>query len=218
MGTVVFDFDSTLIRCESLEEILAPKCAARPGLEDEIRAVTAMGMEGRISFKESLARRLALAAPSRDEVAGFGREAIDLLTPGMAQLVADLRAAGHAVKIISGGLREAIVPVALHLGLRDEDVGAVALLFHNDGGFAGIDTQDPFSDSKSAGARPLCGTWPKPVVAVGDGMTDYHLHRDGLVDHFIAYTQWARRAPVLATGAPEASGVAALQELLEELL
>lgn len=218
MGTVVFDFDSTLIQCESLEEILAPKCAAQPGLEDQIRAITAEGMEGKITFQESLAKRLALAAPSRQEVVSFGESAKNLLTPGIEDLVKDLRAKGHSVRIISGGLREAIVPVALYLGLDADDVGAVSLSFDDNGQFVGIDENDLYSDSKLAGARPICATWPKTVVAVGDGMTDYHLYQYGLVDHFIAYTQWVRREPVLAMNVPEAQGVGALSKLLEELL
>jgi len=218
MGTVIFDFDSTLINCESLEEILAPKCAQQPGLEDQLRSITAMGMEGKITFQESLSRRLALAAPTKVEVTGFGERARDLLTHGMEALVRDLLKRGHTVKIISGGLREAIEPVALFLGLEADDVGAVSLNFDNSGNFAGIDAKDPFSDSKLAGARPLCATWPKPAIAVGDGMTDYHLYQYGLVDRFIVFTQWARRDSVVATGVPEARDTGALSALLEELL
>lgn len=218
MATVVFDFDSTLIDCESLEEILAVRLTERPELEQELRAITTLGMEGALSFRESLARRLALAAPTRAEVTAFGLGAIARLTPGIAGLVANLRARGVAVAIVSGGLREAILPVAQFLGLDEGDVGAVRLRFAADGSFLGIDPEDPFSVSKSLGAAPLAADWSRPRIAVGDGMTDLNLMRDGLVDHFIAYTQWARRAPVLASGAPEAADVATLTELIQELL
>ncbi len=218
MATVVFDFDSTLIDCESLEEILAVRLRERPELEQELRAITALGMEGALSFRESLARRLALAAPTLAEVKAFGLHAIARLTPGMAGLIADLRGRGVAVAIISGGLREAIVPCAHFLGLDDAAVGAVRLRFADDGSFLGIDPDDPFSLSKSLGASALSASWSRPRIAVGDGMTDLNLQRDGLVDHFIAFTQWARRAPVLASGAPEAADVATLTELIQELL
>ncbi len=218
MATVVFDFDSTLIDCESLEEILALRLAERPELEHELRAITALGMEGAISFSDSLSRRLALAAPTLAEVADFGRGAIDRLTPGMAELVHALRERGVAVKIVSGGLREAILPVAQFLGLDSVDIGAVTLNFAPDGSFVGIDPNDPFSISKSLGARALASDWTHPRIAVGDGMTDLRLQTDGLVDHFIAYTQWARRPAVVASGAPEAADIATLNRLIQELL
>lgn len=218
MATVVFDFDSTLIDCESLEEILAQRLAARPELEHEIRAITALGMEGAISFADSLGRRLALAAPTLDDVIAFGHSAIQRLSPGVTELIGALRERGVAVKIISGGLREAILPVAQFLGLDSADVGAVALNFAADGRFLGIDPNDPFSISKSLGARALASDWSRPRIAVGDGMTDLRLQTDGIVDHFIAYTQWARRTAVLASGAPEAPDVATLTHLIQELL
>lgn len=218
MATVVFDFDSTLIDCESLEEILAPKCAARPELDAQIRAITTQGMEGLLSFQDSLSRRLALASPTREEVCAFGERALVHLTPGIAALVAELRAQSVEIKIISGGLREAILPVALHLGLTAADVGAVSLSFAEDGRFLGIDPHDRYSHSKQLGAAEASKTWSRPRIGVGDGMTDFHLFQHGLVDHFIAYTQWARRQAVVATGSAEASQVETLKTMIQELL
>lgn len=59
---------------------------------------------------------------------------------------------------------------------------------------------------------------PRPRIAVGDGMTDYHLFRDGFVNHFVVFTQHVRRTPVVATGAPEAPDVPALRLILEKWL
>ena len=47
--TVVFDFDSTLISCESLDELLSELLAGRPDDAARVRALTVEGMEGRIS-------------------------------------------------------------------------------------------------------------------------------------------------------------------------
>ena len=61
MATVIFDFDSTLIRVESLEEILRPQLEARPHLATAMEEITQRGMEGQISFRDSLEQRLAIA-------------------------------------------------------------------------------------------------------------------------------------------------------------
>ncbi|MDJ0837298.1 MAG: HAD-IB family phosphatase [Acidobacteriota bacterium] len=218
MATVVFDFDSTLITLESLEEILAPKIAAQPGLIDRISEITNLGMEGKLSFSESLERRLALAAPTREDVTSFGERAVKLLTPGMETLIKGLSARGISVRVVSGGLREAIVPTALYLGLDADSVHAVSLLWDDDGAFAGIDPDDLFSQSKIAGVTPLLDEWSAPRIVVGDGMTDYHLFRDGLADHFFAFTGNIEREAVVATGEPVARDVSMLTQLLEDVL
>jgi len=218
MATVIFDFDSTLIELESLEAILAHRVKGQPDLMARLEAITRQGMNGEIAFAESLRRRLDLVAPHREDVLAFGRDRLDLLTDGVARLFAGLRARGVSLKIVSGGLREAILPFARHLGLPDEDVHAVGLLWQADGSFAGIDPNDPFSRSKLAGVTPLAPTWSRPRVVVGDGMTDAHLHREGLAETFIAYTEHVRREAVVATGAPVADSMDRLEHLLEQIL
>ena len=218
MATIIFDFDSTLITTESLEDILKPKLANTPGLEDRIREITNLGMEGRINFRESLERRLKLAAPTLAEVQGFGPQGIAGLTPGMKELVDRLHADGVEVRIVSGGLTEAIVPVGAHLGITADRVHAVSLSWDDAGQFLGVDPEDSFSISKLEGVRPLISAWSGPKIAVGDGMTDYHLYRDKLVDHFIAYTGNVCRQAVVDTGVPCATSVDELTRLIGELL
>ena len=79
---VLFDFDSTLIDCESLDEILADLLVDRPAEAARVRAITDEGMEGRISYCESLRRRLAIAQPARGQVEAFGERAVRHVTPG----------------------------------------------------------------------------------------------------------------------------------------
>lgn len=218
MGTVIFDFDSTLITCESLEAILEPKLKAQPQLPKQLAQITDLGMEGKLSFQESLRRRLELAAPTRNEVTAFGEKAISFLTPGMADIVSDLLENKISVHILSGGLVEAIRPVALKLGLPASHIHAVSLKWDETGNFLDIDPEDLFSISKVSGAKPLAPTWKAPRVAIGDGMTDYHLLKYNLVDHFLAFTENVRREPVVNTRCPEATSVVDLKNLLENLL
>ena len=218
MTTVIFDFDSTLISLESLDEILRPEYARRPDLEKKINAITAQGMAGEIPFHESLARRLALARPKRADVRAFGRLAIQLITPGVKDLIASLHRREVQVRIASGGLREAILPCAEYLGVPPEWVHAVCPVWGADGFLADLDPDDLMARSKTEGVRLWIDQCPRPAVAVGDGMTDYALFRDGLVDHFIAFTANVRRPNLIKTGMPEAHTVAELAELLEDRL
>jgi HAD superfamily phosphoserine phosphatase-like hydrolase len=216
--TVVFDFDSTLIDAESLEEILRPGLAGRPDLVARVRAITDLGMAGRISFGESLRRRLAILAPTRSAVRRFAATAHRHLTRGMADLVSDLRARRVGVSIVSGAVREAILPVARRLGVPPRRVHGVRPAWGRDGRFLGLRPSDPFARSKAAGLAVPSRTWSRPRIAVGDGATDLELLRRGRVDRFVAFTEHARRAAVLQPGVPEARDVPTLRRVLEDLL
>jgi phosphoserine phosphatase len=210
VGTVVFDFDSTLINCESLDELLARVLAGQPERIAEVAAITVAGMEGRLAFEESLRRRLAIARPRRAEVEAFGRDAVGMLTPRMEALVSGLRA---EVWIVSGALRETVLPVAARLGVPESRVLATRVAWSetDDDGTLERVTE---CRTKVEHLEPLSAGWARPRVMVGDGMTDHAPYRAGLVDHFVAFTAVVRRAPVVATGAPEAASVPELEYLL----
>lgn len=54
MKNIIFDFDSTLIKKESLELILEPILQKSPAKLKEIEYITNLGMQGDISFRDSL--------------------------------------------------------------------------------------------------------------------------------------------------------------------
>lgn len=216
--TVVLDFDSTLIDRESLEEILRPRLADRPDLRAKLRAITDLGMAGRVSFGESLRRRLAILAPTRAAIRRFSATAHRHLTRGMADLVSDLRARRVGVSIVSGAPRDAILPLARRLRVPAHRVHGVRPRWSRDGRFLGLRPTDPFAKSKALGLARPSKTWSRPRIAVGDGATDLALLRRGVVDHFVAFTEHARRKAILLPGVPEARDVPALRRILEDLL
>ena len=167
-------------------------------------------MEGRIGFRESLEKRLALVRPARKEVEALGREALMWITPGMEGA---LRAVRAEVWLVSGGLTEALLPVAAHLGIPKERILATRARWSRKGDLLGVEARD-----KPEQIREHTDAMARPRVLVGDGMTDYEPFRAGLVDHFIAFTANVRRASVVATGAPEAASVPELSQLLAKLL
>ena len=211
MPTVCFDFDSTLIDRESLDEILAIRLGADEEAAARVKEITDRGMEGEFSFRESMERRLAIAKPTRQDAEAFGEAAIGHLTPGMADLVRDLDA---EVWIVSGGIEEALLPAARMLGIPAERVLGTVVEWGPDGGFARLLRCGP----KAEAVGEVCGNWSRPRIAVGDGMSDYALLEAGCVDRFIAFTQHVRRRKVAATGAPAAADVSELKYLLEQLL
>ena len=64
----IIDFDSTFIQTEGLEELAEVVLKDNPKKEEileEIKKITNLGMEGKIGFRESLKKRLALLKANR---------------------------------------------------------------------------------------------------------------------------------------------------------
>lgn len=216
MATVVFDFDSTLVPVESLEEVLRGS-VSDPEMLRWIEEITRRGMEGELDFRASLEARLAIAAPGLEAIRSTGRALADGLTPGARGCVAALIAAGHDVRIVSGGFRDVILPAARALGLAPDRVHAVSVRWTPGGAFASL-IEDGFVDSKVAGVQPLHAAWPRPVVAVGDGATDMALATAGIADRFVAFTGHVRRDFLDEADVPEAGSMDELRALLAGLL
>ena len=217
-GTVVFDFDSTLIREESLEALVAPRLESDPGLRQSFERITAEGMSGARTFEDSLAERLRLARPGREDVRAFAGRLPNLWTSGMPELVQLLVWRGVEVWIVSGGFRDCLLPAARALGVPDAHVRGVSTVWDEDGVLVGPAPDDPWSRSKVAGLAAETPAWQAPSVMVGDGATDRAVWEVGHAGTFVAFTANVRRATVVE-GAPHQAGSAAeLDALLGRLV
>jgi len=120
---LVFDMDSTLVRCEVIDEL-----AMRAGVGDAVAAVTARAMRGEIDFRSSFRERLARLKGLPESVLDEVAQSLPLM-PGAPQLFRTLRAQGHYTAILSGGFdffarrvqRELVIDEvhSNHLQLRD---------------------------------------------------------------------------------------------------
>jgi phosphoserine phosphatase len=88
--TIVFDFVSIFIPCESLELLLDRLVNHKFKLQKETRKITAAGIRREIPSRKSLRKRLAIASQTRDEVVAFGESTCRWLTPGIEELIESL--------------------------------------------------------------------------------------------------------------------------------
>jgi phosphoserine phosphatase len=190
-GTVIFDWDSTISAVEGIEEL------ARASQEEVVR-LTDAAMRGEVPLEEVYGRRLELAQPSRSSVEELVEVYLEALVPDAADVIRELQSAGIRVRVISGGLYEAVAPAAARLGIAGSDVAAVGIHFGQAGEYAGFDSESPLA--YAGGKRKLVQRWraelPGPIMLVGDGATD--LEAKPVVDCFVAFAGVVARAPVLA--------------------
>lgn len=188
---VIFDCDSTLCAIEGIEVLGAAH-------HDEIARLTTSAMQGHTALEDVYARRLALTRPARRDLDALAEQYVSTLVPDARDVVRALDAEGIDVRIVSGGLRPAVLAVAVALGVPEERVAAVDLQFEEDGSYGGFDASSPLSRSGGKGA--VIAAWqpavPRPSMLVGDGATD--LEARPAVDAFVAFAGVVRRRDVVA--------------------
>lgn len=197
---LIFDFDSTLVRVESLDELAAIALRGKGDTSErtaEIRNITNLGMEGKIPFSESLSRRMALFSATRDDVHELVRLLRASLTESVARNIDFFKTQRDHVYVISSGFREYIAPISEMLGIMDSHIISNTLLFDSGGVITGPDLNNPLMGKrgKSVAVKSLglLGT----IYVVGDGYTDYEVREDGTADIFVAFTENVARPAVI---------------------
>ncbi len=93
----VFDMDSTLIRCEVIDEL-----ARYAGVGEQVAAITDRAMRGELDFQASFIERVALLKGLDAAVVDGILDAMPI-TEGVGELILTLRARGIYTAILSGG-------------------------------------------------------------------------------------------------------------------
>lgn len=191
-NSIVFDVDSTLSGVEGIDWL-----AARRGREIEAwsAALTERAMNGKIPIEAVYSERMKKVRPDRSEIEALGQIYIDRIAPGAREVITELQANQIETVMVSGGLREAILPLARELGVDERRVYAVSIYFDADGQYTGYEEQSPMTrqHGKRAAVRDM--GLRGPILAVGDGVTDSEIKP--VVDGFAAFTGFTRREPVI---------------------
>ncbi len=190
-ASVVLDVDSTLTSIEGIDWLAERRT---PDVAAAIARLTERAMDGATPLERVYGERLALVRPTAAEVAALGEAYVRAMSPGAEGAVARLHGAGVLVLLVSGGVREAIAPLARRLGVPNAKLHAVSVRFDETGAYAGWDERSPLATAD--GKRTLVASLalPRPTLAVGDGATDLAMRP--AVDAFAAFTGIVRREPV----------------------
>jgi phosphoserine phosphatase len=192
-ASVVLDVDSTLADVEGIEWLAERR---GPSIARAVADMTVRAMDGTVPLDAVYGARLGLVQPARADIVALAELYVERVVPGAADALGALRAAGVRLVVVSGGVREAVLPFAVTLGVDAADVHAVCLRFADDGSYAGFDEASPLArrGGKADVVRSLA--LRGPVLAVGDGHTDAELRP--VVAAFAAFTGVVRRESVVA--------------------
>ena len=211
---VCFDVDSTLVTIEGID-ILAEG-------HSEVVKMTELAMSGLIPMEEVYERRLELIRPDRKAVRDLGERYIESLVDGVEDLFGFLHSVRCDIHLVTGGIEQAVTPLAERLGIRANAVHAVPLYFDDDGGYAGFDRSAPTARAGGKGVvcRDIRVRNKGKMAFVGDGYTD--LEAMPVVDSFIGFGAVAVRdrvkeeATVWIEGADATALIPVLLETLDD--
>jgi len=96
---------------------------------------------------------------------------------------------------VSGGIRQALQPLARQLGVDAADLHAVDLEFDANGSYTGFDATSPLTTSAGKATVVSSLGLPRPILAAGDGHTDLAMRP--VVDSFVAFTGFTAREAVV---------------------
>lgn len=191
-NSVVLDVDSTLSGIEGIDWLASLRGAEVKAWSTEL---TDRAMRGEIPIEAVYGQRMNKVRPTKAEISKLADEYLSRIAKGARETLTALAAENVSLAMISGGLREAILPLARELGVADKNVHAVSVFFDSDGGYAGFDESSPLTTQTGKKSTVATMDLRGPILAVGDGMTDCEMKSE--VSKFAAFTGFTRREPVV---------------------
>lgn len=195
----IIDFDCTFVRSESLDDLAQMVLKGKKNgavVIEEIRDITAAGMNGTIPFQESLRKRLALLKPSKSQITNLSAILKKKITRSVKNNKEFFKKNADSIYIISGGFREFIVPVVEQFGIHKSHVLANTFLFDSKGNYLGFDTKNPLTKNGGKASAVAALNFNKTVIVVGDGYTDFEIKERIPGCQFVAFTENVRRQSI----------------------
>lgn len=191
-NSVVFDVDSTLSGIEGIDWLASLR---GPEMQAWSSSLTERAMKGELAIEAVYKERMKAVRPSAQEIEALGREYIDRIAPRAKETLAELFENGVTLVMVSGGLREAIIPLARELGVPEAALHAVSVFFDGSGEYAGFEDTSLLTQQQGKRITVQAMGLKGPTLAVGDGMTDCEMKP--VVTNFAAYIGFTRREPVI---------------------
>lgn len=189
---LLIDFDSTFVTVESLDqlaEIVLRKQADKKQVLDQIVTITNQGMEGKITFPESLAKRLQLLKPNKEHLEELIQLLHKAITPSLKRNKTFFQENAGRIYILSGGFKEYIIPVVRRYGILLDHILGNTFLLDKRGNVIGYDRNKPLAQKKGKVKMIQAMNFDAPITVVGDGYSDYEIKQAGITNKFIAFVE-----------------------------
>jgi len=226
-NVLIFDFDSTIIGLESLDEIAKEFLKKHPEKEkisQKIEQITDLGMVGKIDFNESLRRRVELINPSKKQIQNSLKKIEKSISKSFLENKKWIQKNREDLFVISGGFKEILIPVCTKIGFKKENIFGNEFVFdsENENGKV-VDFNKKINSAKNQGkvleveSLNLRKFFDGKIVIIGDGFTDYEIKKNKEADYFICYTEHKKRENIAQLADLEVVNLDEVIDFLEKL-
>jgi len=197
----VIDFDSTFTKVEAfdaLADISLKEHPDREAIKKQIEDLTNQGMDGTLSVRESLRKRLQLLAPNRKHLEQLVTVLKGKVSESFKRNRTFFEENADQIYIISNGFHAFIDPIVTEYGVKKENIFANLFHFNDKDEVVGFDEENPLSSNNGKVEQLKRLNLPGDVYVIGDGYTDYEIKHSGLANKFFAFTENVERNSVLS--------------------
>lgn len=196
---LIIDFDSTINKLEGLDELakIIDHKNGNTQVSEKIKEITDLGMQGEISFTESLNRRMELLNFDQKDLEQLITHLKQNFTDSFINNISKLEEMRDDLIIISGGFKDFIVPCLSEFKFKTENIYANEFIFNKTGVCSGINNQNLLA--KDLGKYNIVKSLnlEGELYIIGDGYTDYQIKELGAADKFIAFTENVARENII---------------------
>ena len=197
----IFDFDSTLVKTESLNDILTLSLGNNKEKIQQLEQLTKLAMEGKLSFKESLEKRLTLSTITKSMINNIINKTLDEITDNIESVIKNIYKYDNTnIYIVSGGFVDVIEPIAKKLNIKSNNIYANKFIFNNQNEVIGI--ENTLLLQECGKAKVIQDLKDKNLIngktiMIGDGYTDLETYLTKAVDKYICFCGVIARQSVI---------------------
>ena len=196
MNHFIIDYDSTFIKVESLDELSKISNGDDETINNKISEITNLGMEGKISFSNSLRKRIELIECNKEDIVKTVEILEKKVSDSFKNNISFLKNNAENILIVSSGFHELIEPIVIQYGIKKENIFANKFLYDNDK-VIGYDKKNPLSKSQGKVNILKELKLKGEVHVIGDGYTDYEIKKEGLANYFYLFIENIKRESVV---------------------
>ena len=196
MNHFIIDYDSTFIKVESLDELSKISNGEDETINNKISEITNLGMEGKISFSDSLRKRIELIECNKEDIVKTVEILEKKVSDSFKNNISFLKNNAENILIVSSGFHELIEPIVIQYGIKKENIFANKFLYDNDK-VIGYDKKNPLSKSQGKVNILKELKLKGEVHVIGDGYTDYEIKKEGLANYFYLFIENIKRESVV---------------------
>lgn len=196
----IIDFDSTFTKVEALDVLGEISLEGKPQRQealDRIKEVTDLGMEGKLSFRESLEERIKLLEAHRDDLPVLVTNLTAQVSKSFKRNKEFLKTYAEQIFILSNGFKDFIIPIVGKYGIPAKNVFANDFEYDEEGKIIGFNKENILSSNGGKPRQIEKLNLKGEVFVLGDGYTDYEIKKAGLANKFYAFIENVRRENVL---------------------